>query len=216
AIYDQYQKGYKVFIDLSTIHEFETKFPVLSKYVKKYGKKLMVYPGAHFTIGGIRVNIRGESNIVGLYAIGEVSDSGLHGANRLASNSLAEGLVFGINISRYIDKWEGLDVNDGEIYDIRLKENGNTIDIDSIRNLNWSNLGIVRNKEKLEKLMEIYENLDTRSFSESSNAILVSLLSAKAALLRNESRGAHYREDFPNKSKMWDGKRIYFRVREND
>ncbi|MEM3860488.1 MAG: hypothetical protein QW478_14025 [Candidatus Micrarchaeaceae archaeon] len=64
--------------------------------------------------------------------------------------------------------------------------------------------------------MEIYENLDTRSFSESSNAILVSLLSAKAALLRNESRGAHYREDFPNKSKMWDGKRIYFRVREND
>lgn len=216
AIYDQYQKGYKVFIDLSTIHEFETKFPVLSKYAKKYGKKLMVYPGAHFTIGGIRINVRGESNIVGLYAIGEVSDSGLHGANRLASNSLAEGLVFGINISRYIDKWEGLDVNDGEIYDIRLKENGNTIDIDSIRDLNWSNLGIVRNKEKLEKLIEIYENLDTRSFSESSNAILVSLLSAKAALLRNESRGAHYREDFPNKSKMWDGKRIYFRVREND
>ncbi|PVU78539.1 aspartate oxidase [Sulfolobus islandicus] len=209
AIYDQYKKGHIVYIDLSPIEDFDGKFPVLSKYIKRYGKKLQVFPGAHYTIGGIRINVRGETNIKGLYAIGEVSDSGLHGANRLASNSLAEDLVYGINLPMYIDNWEGLSVDDAkETVEVKLS-GGNSLSLDEIGEYNWNYLWIVRNGEGLSKLVKVYESADLND-----NATLVSLLSAKGALLRTESRGTHYREDYPNKS--WeDGKRIYFVVSRN-
>ncbi|WP_338601813.1 L-aspartate oxidase [Sulfolobus tengchongensis] len=211
AIYDQYQKGHKVYMDLSQIGSFEKKFPILSRYVEKYGKKIQVFPGAHFTIGGIRVNLRGESNIKGLYAIGEVSDTGLHGANRLASNSLAQNLVYGINIPQYIDRWEGLEVDDFmKIERIRVKS-GVRLTIEEIRENNWNYLGIIRNAEGLSKLISIYENADTISNTPESFASLISLLASKSAFLRTESRGVHYRDDFPLKT--WkDGKRIYFRM----
>ncbi|QGA54320.1 FAD-dependent oxidoreductase [Sulfolobus sp. E5-1-F] len=211
AIYDQYKKGHIVYIDLSPIENFDKKFPVLSNYVKRYGKKLQVFPGAHYTIGGIRVNTRGESNINGLYAIGEVADTGLHGSNRLASNSLAEDLVYGVNLARYIDNWEGLSVDDAkEIVDVKLRNGNNGLSLEEIREYNWNYLGIVRNGEVLNKLVKIYESYTTLN----DNAMLVSLLSAKGALLRTESRGTHYREDYSNKS--WeDGKRIYFMVSRN-
>ncbi|AKA74220.1 L-aspartate oxidase [Saccharolobus solfataricus] len=211
AIYDQYKKGHTVYIDLSPIEDFDRKFPILSNYVKRYGKRLQVFPGVHYTIGGIRVNTRGESNIKGLYAIGEVTDTGLHGANRLASNSLAEDLVYGVNLVRYIDNWEGLSIDDvKEVIEVRLRNSSNRLSLEEIREYNWNYLGIVRNGEGLDKLVKIYESNDTFN----DNASLVSLLSAKGALLRTESRGAHYREDYPNKS--WeDGKRIYFMVSRN-
>ena len=214
AIYSEYLKGNKVFMDLSNIENFEEKFPVVNNYLKRHNlsviDKIPIFPGAHFVDGGIRVNTRGETNIEGLYAIGEVSDTGLHGANRLASNSLAEGLVFGINISNYIDKWEGLYFNDGEIYSLQLT-NGNLIDINEIRTINWENIGIVRNEEKLNKAISIYTHADTFSTNENSNAALVSLLTAKAAEIRKESRGNHYREDYPSKDNKWK-KRIYFKI----
>jgi len=214
AIYNEYLSGRTVFMDLTKIEDFDKKFPVLNNYLRKYNvrkDRVMAYPGAHFTIGGLRVNLKGETNIKWLYAIGEVSDTGLHGANRLASNSLAESLVFGINIQRYIDKWEGLNVDDGILNYVTLKD-GEKLSINDIKELNWEYLGIVRNREGLEKLVQIYESANTKE----NNAILVSLLSAKAALLRNESRGAHYRADFPIKSKEWEGKRIYFKVKKSD
>lgn len=214
AIYNEYLSGHTVFMDLTKIEDFDKKFPVLNNYLKKYNvrkDRVVVYPGAHFTIGGLRVNLKGETNIKWLYAIGEVSDTGLHGANRLASNSLAESLVFGINIQRYIDKWEGLNVDDGILNYITLKD-GEKLSINDIKELNWEYLGIVRNREGLEKLVQIYESANTKD----DNAILVSFLSAKAALLRNESRGTHYRVDFPTKNKEWEGKRIYFKVKKND
>jgi L-aspartate oxidase len=214
AIYLEYLKGNKVFMDLSGIEDFEKKFPVVNKYLNRHNltfkDKIPIFPGAHFVDGGIRVNIRGETNIEGLYAIGEVSDSGLHGANRLASNSLAEGLVFGVNMSRYIDKWEGLYINDGEIYSLQLNS-GDPITISDIREINWENVGIVRNKEKLNKAISIYTKVDTLSNDENSNAALVSLLTAKAAEIRKESRGNHYREDYPHKDNKWK-KRIYFNI----
>lgn len=214
AIYNEYLSGHTVFMDLTKIEDFDKKFPVLNSYLKKYNvrkDRVVVYPGAHFTIGGLRVNLKGETNIKWLYAIGEVSDTGLHGANRLASNSLAEALVFGINIQRYIDKWEGLNVDDDILNYITLKD-GEKLSINDIKELNWKYLGIVRNREGLEKLVQIYESANTKD----DNAILVSFLSAKAALLRNESRGTHYRVDFPTKNKEWEGKRIYFKVKKND
>ncbi len=89
-------------MDLSGIEGFEEKFPGVSDFLRRHGlsikDRVPIYPGAHFTIGGLRVNVRGETNIKGLYAIGEVADTGLHGANRLASNSLLEALVMGFNL----------------------------------------------------------------------------------------------------------------------
>ena len=90
------------------------------------------------------MNIRGESSVKNLYAIGEVSDSGLHGANRLASNSLLEGLVFGINLSQYVDlQWEGITTEDGIMKTLKLIEDegiGNTLTLNEIRKLNWQQL----------------------------------------------------------------------------
>ncbi|MQL55801.1 L-aspartate oxidase [Acidianus ambivalens] len=214
AIYTEYLQGRKVFMDLTKIEDFENKFPVLNAYLKRHGKdknfKIPVFPGAHFVDGGIRVNIRGESNIKGLYAIGEVSDTGLHGANRLASNSLAEGLVYGVNLPLYIDKWEGLYVDDGEIENVKLHV-GSNLSIDEIREINWEDVGIIRNAEKLNKAISIYSSIDIESANEKSNSALVSYLTALAAYKRTESRGNHYREDYPYKDDKWK-KRIYFQL----
>jgi len=85
-------------MDLRDIEDFQKKFPVVASYLARHKRDpkkdlIPISPAAHFVDGGTRVNIRGESSVKNLYAIGEVSDSGLHGANRLASNSLLEGLV---------------------------------------------------------------------------------------------------------------------------
>lgn len=215
AIYDQYSKGYKVFMDLRGIKDLERKFPVLISFLRRHNKTpsdlLDVFPGAHFVDGGVRVNTRGETNLKGLYAIGEVSDSGLHGANRLASNSLIEGLVFGMNLYRYIDKWEGFYPDDGTMVSV-TEWKGRKASIDEIREMNWSNVGIVRNKERLEKAIAYYKEVDTSSSCEESKASLISYLTAYSALMRDESRGNHFREDFPFHKKEWEGKRIYFRL----
>lgn len=207
AIYLEMLKGHRVFMDLSKIEDFERKFPIVSSYLARHSytknDKVPIFPGAHFVDGGVRVNIRGESNIVNLYAIGEVSDSGLHGANRLASNSLLEGLVFGINLPLYIRSgWEGISTSDGVIYSIKLRGD-RTLPIEEIRKINWENVGIVRNEEKLNKALNVYS-------CSMQNEVIISYLTAYGAEIRKESRGNHYREDYPYKDPKWE-KRIYFK-----
>ena len=212
AIYIEMLKGHKVYMDLREIEDFEKKFPVVSAYLARHGKDpkkdlIPISPAAHFVDGGVRVNIRGETSVRNLYAIGEVSDSGLHGANRLASNSLLEGLVFGVNLPNYIDlSWEGISTDDGIVTSIKLVNDSQaSLSLEEVRELNWENLGIIRNHEKLSKLTSLYYP------SENRPEILVSYLTALAADMRTESRGNHYREDYPYKDPRWE-KRIYFKV----
>ena len=99
-VYAHYLKGEKIFLDTSAIDNFREKFPTVTEICEEHGvnvddKMIPVAPGAHFHMGGVEATPEGITNIDGLYAVGEVACTGVHGANRLASNSLLEGLVFG-------------------------------------------------------------------------------------------------------------------------
>ncbi|TRM81171.1 L-aspartate oxidase, partial [Sulfolobus sp. A20-N-F6] len=104
---------------------------------------------------------------------------------------------------------------DGEVYYVRLIKSGKSLGLDEIRKINWEYLGVFRDGEGLKKALEIYEAIDNSSITQEANASLVSLLSVKAALLREESRGSHYRTDFPKRRDIW-RRRIYFKVKDND
>ncbi|MGC9225890.1 L-aspartate oxidase [Caldivirga sp.] len=214
AVYTEIMKGRKVYMVFSNIKDFERKFPGVNKFLRRHGlsinSKIPVFPGAHFTIGGIRTNVKGETNIVDLYAIGEVSDTGFHGANRLASNSLLEALVMGINLPNYVNEpWEGPSTSDGKLINLKVPNGSSSLSIDEIRRINWELIGIVRHGEGLQRAMRMYAYHDMYSGTEESNAILLSYLTALSALIREESRGVHYRNDYPNRDSRWENKRIY-------
>ncbi|GGI79729.1 L-aspartate oxidase [Vulcanisaeta souniana] len=216
TIYMELMNGHRVYMDLSSIEDFERKFPGVSDFLRRHRlsskDRVPIYPGAHFTIGGLRVNVRGETNIRGLYAIGEVADTGLHGANRLASNSLLEALVMGFNLPRYLgEPWDGPRLDDGSLVTVKLRDHGPIMGIDEVRRVNWEYVGILRSGDGLRKAVELYERVNTTINSRESNAVLVSYLTAYVALLRTESRGTHYRVDYPDKDINW-RRRIYLGV----
>ena len=109
TIYNKLKEGHTVYLDISSLKDFESHFPTVSSICKENGidiktGMLPVVPGCHFLMGGIRTDLNGQTNIPGLYAIGEVACTGVHGANRLASNSLLEGLFFGNRLASFINQ----------------------------------------------------------------------------------------------------------------
>ena len=109
TIYQNMKKGKSVYLDITSIQNFEAQFPTVTSICKEHGidlhvGKLPVVPGCHFLNGGIRTDLNGQTSISGLYAIGEAACTGVHGANRLASNSLLEGLYFGDKLAEYINE----------------------------------------------------------------------------------------------------------------
>ncbi|MBN1114409.1 MAG: L-aspartate oxidase [Oligoflexia bacterium] len=176
-----------------------------------------VVPAAHYSCGGIRVDIDGKTSLKGLFACGECSSTGLHGANRLASNSLLEALVFSRRIASQL-KNEVVDV--GMIRDIPqweaswVKPAEETILVhhnwDELRRVMWNNVGIVRRMNRLQnalKRIDMIKN-ETESYYwkhdvskdliELRNIITVAELIVFSAMSRKESRGLHYNSDFPN------------------
>jgi L-aspartate oxidase len=153
----------------------------------------------------VKTDLYGRTSVAGLYAAGEVAATGVHGANRLASNSLLEGLVFGARVGRQL--WERADAP--------LREAGPEpgpagtappISNVDVRELAWRCAGIERDAAGLEKCLRRLEGLDFtpeagagRAQHELRNSIAVVGLIARSALARRESRGAHYRSDFPQK-----------------
>ena len=163
-----------------------------------------VSPAAHYTMGGVQTDVWGRTSIAGLYAAGEVACTGVHGANRLASNSLLEGLVFGARAAASAsheapDRSESCEPGDwdfGEAADWRIDDGTRA----EVKRIMWEKVGIVRDADglnaALEMLKEIAERrLNTRSW----NFVTLARLVAEAALSRCESRGAHYRSDFPER-----------------
>jgi len=206
------------------IHE---RFPTISDTTKHYGLDISVdlipvRPGAHFMMGGIRTNTDTETNLKGLYACGEVACTGVHGANRLASNSLLECLVYGARAGTNAATFASIQPSHPP--DILLDGNTESSQIpyieadsasieaikDAIRETLWENVSIERNGEGLRQTLAELQDLTTNlgevpttpvpsdiTLIETVNMLNVALMITESALARTESRGAHYRADFP-------------------
>ncbi len=171
-----------------------------------------VSPVAHYIMGGIKTDVDGKTNIAGLYASGETACSGVHGANRLASNSLLEGLVFSERIVNSLtENLEKIDRKnlEGAFLSYSVERKKLQVDVEKEKNrlrLTMSeNVGVVRSKEGLEKALKIIDSMKeilgakptSMSFLELENMIIIAELVTRTALMREESRGVHFREDFP-------------------
>ncbi len=215
-----------VYLDLRHMEKeyVKKRFPRIYATCLLYGiditKDLIpVSPAAHYFMGGVKTNLDGETNIKGLYAAGEVACTGVHGANRLASNSLLEGLVFGARAGAAALRSP---VIPREIADYSLRPDviKETESIRaSLRKLMWEKAGIIRcatslteAKERLYTWKKISESdFLTRPELELKNMIMISSLIVDAALARKGSVGAHYRSDYKEKGKAWQSHRRWDR-----
>ena len=225
AIYNEMKKAnvLNVFLNASIIDQkkLANRFPTISKRCKDNNiditkTPIPVAPAAHYTMGGIKATVEGKTSIKGLYAIGECASTGLHGANRLASNSLLECVVCAYELADYlsftnlqtpkkIDEKiretiaiysEPVNECDYEIYSLK----------NELKDLMWNNVGIIRNERDLinaeNRINIMKENFKrtrkclNKEEYEYRNLLTVASLVVKSALNRKESRGAHTRSDY--------------------
>ena len=239
AIYNEINKtnvGY-VYLDLSEINiDIQKRFPTIYKRCLESKIDITkdfipVSPAVHYSMGGIKTDYNSQTSVENLYAAGEVSCIGIHGANRLASNSLLDGLVFGYraglnalyNTNDFIDKIDGRklkikkslieNINAKYTTDSYMKNKLNLKKIkQKIRQIMWDNVSIIRSKDTLEKavneLIACKEELKQYKKDEHSveveNMLLVSELITQFSLERKESRGCHFRSDFNQKEKGYE------------
>lgn len=197
-------------------------FPTIYARCLEFGiditrEAIPVVPAMHFTCGGVVVNLDGCTDIPGLYAVGETGYTGLHGANRLASNSLLECLVIGRNAAHHIDA-QDTTVHYTHV-DVPVWDDSRTSDAseavlvthawDEVRRLMWNYVGIVRTQKRLNRARQRVAMLEqeienyyqdyrvTSALLECRNLIQVARLVIESALLRKESRGLHYCQDYP-------------------
>lgn len=197
---------------------FVSRFPNIAALCRNFDidverNLIPVRPAAHYMIGGVAVDIDGRSSVSALLACGEAAANGLHGANRLASNSLAEGLVFGKRVGRVAADSATREENPAlprSISHIIAPSARSELDLADVRNslraLCWRNLGIDRIGDRLAETIEIIDFwgryvmdkvLDARADWETQNMLAVARCIAQSAQARRESRGVHYLRDFP-------------------
>ncbi|MHB8351984.1 MAG: L-aspartate oxidase [Thermoplasmata archaeon] len=196
---------------------FPTVFRFLGGYALDPSRDLIpVAPAAHFTIGGISTDLEGRSSLPGLLACGEVAAPGVHGANRLGSNSLLEGVVFGEHVARQLlnPAPGGPTMPGAEVTIPAPQGHGGPIPEGApgeIRSILWEEVGIVRSAvgltralRRLHALQNTIEPVDGKTAPPAlGHAVFTAALIAHAALAREESRGAHYRADFPRPRSVW-------------
>lgn len=240
AIDEKIQTGNEVFLDLRHLGLEKIKETMPQEYdlaLQFGGLKLdcdliPIKPAAHYTMGGIKTNINCETNIKNLYAVGECSSNGVHGANRLGGNSLLEIVTFGRYVGKIVSEKSSTIQLDDEIkytqleLDINFIENifssPNEVDFYSIKRelgaLFYSNVGLFRDKQSLDKALhqiQIYRtqkelmgitdkskiyNTNLKEYIEFLNMLEIGDTIILSALNRCESRGAHYRSDYPNEN----------------
>jgi L-aspartate oxidase len=215
AIWRQLAGGAKVFLDARAAvgDAFPARFPTVFEQCRQAGidprvDAMPVVPAAHYHMGGVAVDEWGASSVAGLWACGEVSATGVHGANRLASNSLLEALVFGARVAESIEG-SALPVHGRAVRLSPARSGSGAADPiraapeirRAVRELAWERVGLIREAVGLEQAMrrfeELYRSLPPGA-SEARSLVVAGGLVAAAALRRRESRGAHFRTDFPD------------------
>jgi L-aspartate oxidase len=208
AIFEQLQRGRVVGLDARDAigEHFAQRFPTVFAFCQSAGidpriQHIPVAPAAHYHMGGIAVDQWGRTSLANLWACGEVSASGMHGANRLASNSLLEALVYGSRVAENVREhhaeipYELLPVQPCRVVPAR----GEAQATSDLRNVMYANVGLIRSesgiREALARIGEL-EREFPRAANELRNLLVVARLVAEAALARRESRGSHYRTDY--------------------
>jgi len=199
-------------------------FPTLYSRLLELGidittEMIPVVPAAHYTCGGVMVDKHSQTDLPGLYAIGETAYTGLHGSNRMASNSLLECFVYGMSAAKHIEQnynpafrsphipvWDTSRVTDAD-EDVVILQNW-----DELRSTMWNYVGIVRTSKRLERALHRIEMLKkeiteyyqdyhvSRNLIELRNLVLVAEMIVRCAMHRKESRGLHYTLDYPELS----------------
>jgi len=207
-----------VFLDMTHLgrKRMDQRFPRIFETCMRYNIDLRselvpIRPAAHYAMGGVRTDLDGRTSLPGLYAAGEVASTGVHGANRLASNSLLEGLVYGARAAAAMRAEKAAlpaepksAASSQPAVVAREAVEGAEESIRKVQELMWQDVGIVRSRTGLERAIARLEQLrpglqpeDNRRCWEARNIHQVALLIARSALARRESRGAHYRTDCP-------------------
>ena len=176
------------------------RFPRIYETCLRYGvdferQPAPVAPAAHYAMGGVRTDLSGRTNLARLFAAGEVASTGVHGANRLASNSLLEGVVFGTRAGRAMRESAAVP----RTVPAPVPEGGGESLAEQTQRVAWEKCGIVRDGASLREACDLLARGAASESSESRNMREVALLIARCALAREESRGAHFRTDFPEK-----------------
>ncbi len=211
------QGGRHVYLDCRHLKHFARRFPGIHATLAKFALDpaadlIPVHPAAHYTVGGVRTDLDTRTDVPNLLAVGEVACSGLHGANRLASNSLLEGLVMGAIAGRLAAERSGStpltpltivsDIRPSTAAELDLEDVRS-----SLRSAMWKNVGITRTGTRLADATDMFDFwgrytldkiFDTPDGWEVQNMLLTGAVIAKAALWRDESRGTHFRADRPD------------------
>jgi len=218
-----------VYLNATVIDEnvLEKRFPTISKICLENGIDISkdyipVFPAAHYSMGGVKTNLEGKTSIKGLYAVGEAASTGLHGANRLASNSLLECLVIPYSLCEYI-KTSGINdcLEEDNSFDSIVSEYSKELGFvqydvnvlkNKLKNIMWENVSIIRNEESLKRAKDEILQLKSQFLRnkkciniaeyEFKNMLLNSELIVDSAIERKESRGAHYRTDYLSQNEV--------------
>lgn len=219
-IFREQRLGGRVFLDATKLQvPFEVRFPGIFRLCKARGidprsEPIPVTPAAHYMMGGVVTDLAGRSSLPRLYAVGEVARTGVHGANRLASNSLLEGLVFAERVARDLRLTpEDLPAPEAGDWVVPVLEDRGAAQVaaDRIRHVMWEYAGIARTATGLRRGLAILQDIDVLlppGATEERNLLTTAQLVAEAALLRKESRGGHFRSDFPRTRRKWQGRHI--------
>jgi L-aspartate oxidase len=220
AIWRRLMAGSHVYLDAREAvgEDFPERFPTVFGLCQEHGldprtELIPVAPAAHYHMGGIAVDERGRTSLPGLWACGEVAATGVHGANRLASNSLLEALVFGARVAE--DLLDGLPASRhprgfgrwmAGVSRTVLEAPGDRELIAAVRRVMWEKVGVARDEAGLKAAVAELARLAAahpQAAGEARNLLGVARLVAAAALARTESRGGHYRADFPHPDPTW-------------
>ena len=203
------------FLDMTAFDasHLRRRFPKIYKTCMEYGLDLSrepapVSPAAHYVMGGVRTDLEGRTTLRGLYAAGEVACTGVHGANRLASNSLLEGLVFGARAgaaaardfaAARVSSASDVNAEAEAVREDAARANAAALAVRKrVRRLMWERVGILRSRASLQRALTEFEQIARAPLRPAPrNFLTAATLIARSALWREESRGGHFRVDFP-------------------